>query len=173
MGMYVNPGNAGFRRVLADEYVDKTGFIALVNAVIGTPRGLVCSTRPRRFGKTFAAESLVAYYTCGADSRELFEGLDISRDPGFERHLNAYYVVHLDMTAFRGARVGPARVAASCYVPAEARPRVVPAAAGCRWRAHPLAWLLRPASAPRCAGRASARKRVARRWRRENRSTSS
>ena len=97
MGMYVNPGNAGFRRVLADEYVDKTGFIALVNAVIGTPRGLVCSTRPRRFGKTFAAESLVAYYTCGADSRELFD------DPGFERHLNAYNVVHLDMTAFRGA----------------------------------------------------------------------
>ncbi|MDO4796775.1 MAG: AAA family ATPase [Coriobacteriales bacterium] len=103
MGMYVNPGNGGFRRMLADEYVDKTGLIALVNAVVGTPRGLVCSTRPRRFGKTFAAESLVAYYTCGADSRTLFEGLDISRDPGFEEHLNAYNVVHLDMTAFRGA----------------------------------------------------------------------
>ena len=69
MGRYVNPGNAGFARILADEYVDKTGLIALVNAVIGTPRGLVCSTRPRRFGKTFAAESLVAYYTSGADSR--------------------------------------------------------------------------------------------------------
>ena len=101
--MYVNPGNEGFRRMLADEYVDKTGLIALVNAVIGTPRGLVCSTRPRRFGKTFAAESLVAYYTCGADSRELFEGLEICHDPSFERHLNAYNVVHLDMTSFRGA----------------------------------------------------------------------
>ena len=103
MGRYVNPGNGGFRRMLADEYVDKTGLISLVNAVIGTPRGLVCSTRPRRFGKTFAAESLVAYYTCGADSRGLFQGLDISRDPGFERHLNAYNVVRLDMTEFRGA----------------------------------------------------------------------
>ncbi|MBR3313727.1 MAG: AAA family ATPase [Atopobiaceae bacterium] len=103
MGRYVNPGNAGFARILADEYVDKTGLIALVNAVIGTPRGLVCSTRPRRFGKTFAAESLVAYYTSGADSRELFEGLDISRDPSFGEHLNAYNVVRLDMTEFRGA----------------------------------------------------------------------
>ena len=103
MGMYVNPGNGGFRRMLADEYVDKTGLISLVNAVIDTPRGLVCSTRPRRFGKTFAAESLVAYYTRGADSRSLFEGLDVSRDPSFERHLNAYNVVHLDMTGFRGA----------------------------------------------------------------------
>ena len=102
MGMYVNPGNAGFAGIVSDEYVDKTGLIALVNSVIGTPRKLVCSTRPRRFGKTFAAESLVAYYTCGADSHALFEGLDISRCPGFEEHLNAYNVVRLDMTEFRG-----------------------------------------------------------------------
>ncbi len=103
MGMYVNPGNAGFAGILAGEYVDKTGLIALVNAVIGTPNKLVCSTRPRRFGKTFAAESLVAYYTRGADSRSLFEGLEISRDPSFGEHLNAYNVVRLDMTGFRGA----------------------------------------------------------------------
>jgi len=102
MGMYVNPGNEGFTGILAGEYVDKTGLIALVNDVIGTSRKLVCVTRPRRFGKTFAAESLVAYYTCGADSRELFQGLDIGRDTSFEKHLNAYNVVHLDMTAFRG-----------------------------------------------------------------------
>ena len=30
MGMYVNPRNEGFARVIADEYVDKTGLIALV-----------------------------------------------------------------------------------------------------------------------------------------------
>ena len=103
MGLCVNPNNEGFADIRSGEYVDKTGLISLVNAVIGTPRKLVCSTRPRRFGKTFAAEALVAYYTCGADSRSLFEGLDISRDPGFEGHLNAYNVVHLDMTSFRGA----------------------------------------------------------------------
>ena len=38
MGMYVNPGNGGFAGILSDEYVDKTGLIALANAVIGTPR---------------------------------------------------------------------------------------------------------------------------------------
>ena len=103
MGMFVNPGNEGFTGIIAGEYVDKTGLIALVNAAIGTPNKLVCSTRPRRFGKTFAAEALVAYYSCGCDSRELFEGLDISRDPSFEHHLNAYNLVRLDMTAFRGA----------------------------------------------------------------------
>jgi hypothetical protein len=94
--------SAMFSGILADEYVDKTALIALVNEVIGTPRKLVCATRPRRFGKTFAAESLVAYYSCGCESRELFDGLSISRDPSFEHHLNAYNVVQLDMTAFRG-----------------------------------------------------------------------
>ena len=103
MGMYVNPGNEGFAGIVSGEYVDKTGIIGLVNNVVGTPRKLVCVTRPRRFGKTFAAESLVAYYTCGADSRALFNGLEVSRDPSFERHLNAYNVVRLDMTGFRGA----------------------------------------------------------------------
>ncbi len=102
MGMYVNPGNEGFIGIVSDEYVDKTGLIVLVSRVIGTPRKLVCVTRPRRFGKTFAAESLVAYYSRGCDSRALFEGLDISRDPSFGLNLNAYNVVHLDMTAFRG-----------------------------------------------------------------------
>ena len=102
MGMYVNPGNEGFARIASGDYVDKTGLISLVNDVIGTARNMVAITRPRRFGKTFAAESLVAYYSCGCDSRLLFEGLDISRDPGFDKHLNAYNVVRLDMTAFQG-----------------------------------------------------------------------
>ena len=36
MGMYVNPGNEGFAGIVAGEYVDKTGLIALVNGVICT-----------------------------------------------------------------------------------------------------------------------------------------
>lgn len=103
MGMYVNPDNDGFAEIVSSEYVDKTGLIALVNEAIGTRGKLVCSTRPRRFGKTYAAESLVSYYSCGCDSRSLFKGLDISRDSSYREHLNAYNVVHLDMTAFRGA----------------------------------------------------------------------
>ena len=104
MGMYVNPGNEGFTGIVSGgDYVDKTGLIALVNGALGTSRKLVCVTRPRRFGKTFAAESLVAYYSCGCDSRALFEGRVIARDQSFKRHLNAYNVVRLDMTAFRGA----------------------------------------------------------------------
>ena len=106
MGTYINPGNAGFERILQKRYVDKTGLIALVNDVVNSAEAFVCVARPRRFGKSFAAQSLVAYYCYGCDSRALFEGLEISRDPSFEKHLNAYHVVRLDMTAFTG-KVGP------------------------------------------------------------------
>lgn len=100
MGVYVNPGNEGFTQIVADEYVDKTGLIALVNQTIGKPRPLVCVTRPRRFGKSFAARALVAYYCCNVDSRMLFEGLAISHDATFESYLNKFNVLRLDLTAF-------------------------------------------------------------------------
>lgn len=98
MGRYVNPGNDGFRTVLQSEYVDKTGMIALMNGTLGSMRKLVLVSRPRRFGKSYAAKMLSAYYSVGSDSREVFERLAIAKDPSFEQHLNAYNVVELDMT---------------------------------------------------------------------------
>lgn len=100
MGRFVNPGNEGFRRILQGRYLDKMGIISLVNGVVGSAECLVCVTRPRRFGKSFAAQSLVAYFCCGCDSRELFDGLAISQDHSYERHLNAYNVVLLDVSRF-------------------------------------------------------------------------
>lgn len=46
MGVYVNPGNEGFQRVVSGEYIDKTGAISLINSVIGTPMGLVLRHAP-------------------------------------------------------------------------------------------------------------------------------
>ena len=66
LGNYVNIGNEGFARIRNDVYVDKTGMIGLVNQTIDTSRCLTCISRPRRFGKSFAAKMLCAYYdkTC-------------------------------------------------------------------------------------------------------------
>ena len=71
MGVYLNPGNEGFQRILQSEYVDKTGLIALLNQTIGTMEMLSCISRPRRFGKSYAAKMLCAYYDCSCDSRGL------------------------------------------------------------------------------------------------------
>jgi hypothetical protein len=78
MGVYVNPGNQGFREMLRSDYVDKTGMIALINETLETTRKLTCVSRPRRFGKTFAAKMLCAYYDYTCDSRSLFDSLEIT-----------------------------------------------------------------------------------------------
>jgi hypothetical protein len=90
---------------LADEYVDKTGLVALFDSTLDTTRGLVMVSRPRRFGKSYAAQAVSAFYSCGCDSRALFEGLEVSRREGWDEHLNAYNVVRLDMTAVMQAAV--------------------------------------------------------------------
>ena len=62
MGQYLNLGNDGFQAVRRYFYVDKTGLISFMNDTLGTMRKLTCVSRPRRFGKSYAAKMLCAYY---------------------------------------------------------------------------------------------------------------
>jgi len=100
MGIYINKGNRSFRDIVNSEYVDKTSLVPLINATLNTERRYSCVTRCRRFGKSMAAKMLCAYYDRSCDSRELFRGLKAEGDPSFEKHLNKYYVITLDMTDF-------------------------------------------------------------------------
>ena len=70
--MAINPSNKGFKKSLDEHYVDKTGAIAFTNSIIDTDSRFVCVARPRRFGKTLALLSLIAYYSKGASSGDLF-----------------------------------------------------------------------------------------------------
>ncbi|MCI8694103.1 MAG: AAA family ATPase [Lachnospiraceae bacterium] len=100
MGTYLNPGNNGYREILQSEYVDKTGLIALINHTMGTREKLSCISRPRRFGKSYAAMMLCAYYDCSCDSRGLFDDKEIAGTQGYLTHLNQYHVINLDITGF-------------------------------------------------------------------------
>ena len=100
MGKYINIGNAGFQSARNGEYVDKSGLIAVVNETLFTKRRFSCVSRCRRFGKSMAAEMLCAYYSQSCDSRSLFTDLEIANDPLFEKHLNKYPVIYLDMSDF-------------------------------------------------------------------------
>ena len=63
MGIYVNPDNAEFRRALNDDiYIDKSGLISYTNSRIDKASRYICVSRPRRFGKSMAADMLLAYY---------------------------------------------------------------------------------------------------------------
>lgn len=101
MGNYLNPDNSKFQRAVnSDIYVDKTGLIKYTNRVINTMQAYVCVSRPRRFGKSMAADMLTAYYSRGCDSRELFAGLEIAEDKNFTRYLNKYDTIFLNVQEF-------------------------------------------------------------------------
>lgn len=100
MGIYVNPDNASFRKTVESEiYVDKSGLIALLNKRLETEQCWVCVSRARRFGKSVTAGMIKAYYSKGCDSRELFAGLEIENDAGYEKYRNRYDVIHIDMAS--------------------------------------------------------------------------
>lgn len=103
MGTYINPGNQAFKRILDPNYVDMTGLIRLMNNRVGGAQSLVCITRPRRFGKSYAAKMLAAYYDCTCDSHALFDKKAISRTKAYEKHLNKYNVIWVDITGFTSA----------------------------------------------------------------------
>ncbi|MBR4182347.1 MAG: AAA family ATPase [Lachnospiraceae bacterium] len=100
MGTYLNPENSGFAEILQSDYVDKTGMISLINSTIGTKKKLTCVSRPRRFGKSYAAQMLSAYYVKTCDSHELFAKYEIAQDESYEKHLNKYHVISLDISGF-------------------------------------------------------------------------
>ena len=100
MGLYLNPGNAGFAEVLKSKYIDKTMLISQINKTIGTKNKLTCISRPRRFGKSYAAQMLCAYYDCSVDSRDLFDGYNIANDDTYESNINKYNVISLDISGF-------------------------------------------------------------------------
>lgn len=100
MGVYINPGNSGFAEINGPEYVDKTRMIELINQTIGKTNKLTCISRPRRFGKSFAAKMLTAYYDCSCDSHELFDDKEIASAKDYQKHLNKYNVIYLEITSF-------------------------------------------------------------------------
>ena len=101
MGRFVNPDNSAFQVALNSPiYVDKTGLLEYTNSVLNTTEAYICNCRPRRFGKSYAANMLAAYYSKGCNSEEMFSGLDISRESDFKTHLNKYDVIHLDIQWF-------------------------------------------------------------------------
>ena len=101
MGIYLNPGNEGFRRALrSDIYVDKSELIAYTNTVLDSDRAFLCVSRPRRFGKSMAANMLCAYYDRSCSSSSLFEQLKISKESSYMQHLNQYDVFMLNIQQF-------------------------------------------------------------------------
>lgn len=103
MGIYLNSDNISFQQALNSKiYIDKSGLIQYTNQVLHTEQKYICVSRPRRFGKSMAANMLTAYYSRGCDSEEMFQNLEIAQSSDFEKYLNKYNVIHINMVNFLG-----------------------------------------------------------------------
>lgn len=107
MGTYLNSGKENFQIALNSKiFIDKSEMISYLNSVVNTSQRYVSVSRPRRFGKTMAADMLCAYYGRDEDSRSLFEKCKISKikkadhSPAWDEYLGKFNVVRLVMTDF-------------------------------------------------------------------------
>ena len=116
MGTYLNPGTRNYRVAIeSNVFVDKTEMIRFLNSVANTKQRYVSVSRPRRFGKTTAADMLCAYYGQGTDLRDFFETSRLAQtDPvvmrtgevrPWDAYLGACDVVRVTMTDFFNERV--------------------------------------------------------------------
>lgn len=101
MGNYLNPGNEKFGEALNSAiYVDKSALIAYTNAVMYTNQKYICVSRPRRFGKSIAANMLTAYYSRGCNSQAMFQRLKIAQLCPACSKQNHYDTIFLNMQEF-------------------------------------------------------------------------
>ena len=104
MGSYLNPGSDLFEMALKSQiFVDKSGLIEKTNRCLRTLQRYMCVSRPRRFGKSMGVDMLAAYYDRSVDTKELFHDLKISSTEGYEKHLNQYDVLKINMQEFLSA----------------------------------------------------------------------
>ncbi len=94
--MYINDGKLNFQNILLSEYIDKSSLISYTNKSLYSPSTkFLCVSRPRRFGKSYTANMLAAYYSKGCDSHDLFSKLEISKEESYEKYINKFNVITL------------------------------------------------------------------------------
>lgn len=100
MGIYLNPGAGQFLTARSSKiYVDKSALLGELDEVFGTEQRFVCVSRPRRFGKTMAANMVCAYYDRTV-TEDVFSGLAIARAEDFSRYRGACDVLRINMQEF-------------------------------------------------------------------------
>ena len=98
MGLYLNPNANALKQSLGNEiYIDKSLIIAELNKLAGTDHDFLCMSRPRRFGKSLIGNLISAYYSKGCDTREIFSQMKIGQVPEYDKYLNKFNVIKLDL----------------------------------------------------------------------------
>ncbi|MBQ1969745.1 MAG: AAA family ATPase, partial [Paludibacteraceae bacterium] len=98
---YLNPNADAFQMGLNTEiYVDKSLILSELNKLVSSQGNFVCLSRPRRFGKSMAGNMISAYYSKGCDTREVFSQMKLGQEPNYDKYLNKFNVIKLDLNGW-------------------------------------------------------------------------
>ncbi len=101
MGLFLNsklPYEQYKSSKTAKYYVDKSELLVELFDSIGTESPYICITRPRRFGKSVAANMIAAFFGKGAKAEHLFCDLAVAKNEDFKKHLNSHNVIYIDFS---------------------------------------------------------------------------
>ena len=101
MGIYLNPGSKKFLMARRSEiYVDKTEMLNYLNKQIETETRFICVSRPRRFGKSMAANMIAAFYDRTVDTENIFKGAKITESPNYNKYGAKFDVIQISVQDF-------------------------------------------------------------------------
>lgn len=98
MGNYLNTSAVydAYRREFQSPYfVDKSMMLEELIPRIETSMNYVCITRPRRFGKSVAANMIASFFSGACNGRTFFDELKISASELYEAHAGKYDVIFI------------------------------------------------------------------------------
>ena len=98
MGIYLNSLDpfSFYSELFKSPYlIDKSPMLEELIPRIGTTQKYICITRPRRFGKSAAANMIASFFSAASDSKPIFDQLGIAKTPGYAEHLNKHHVIFI------------------------------------------------------------------------------
>ncbi len=98
MGVYLNSETAYtlYKNETRKPYfVDKSFLLSELFPLVLEGSNYICVTRPRRFGKTMAANMIASFFSDSRDSADVFDKLNIGSIREYESFRNKYRVVHI------------------------------------------------------------------------------
>lgn len=98
MGRYLNTMavyDAYLREYSSPYYVDKSGMLEELTQSLGTAGNYICVSRPRRFGKSAAANMISSFFSKACAGTAIFDKLKIAETESYESHRGKYDVISI------------------------------------------------------------------------------
>lgn len=105
MGIYLNSKTAyTLYKSEAEKpyFVDKSRMLKELFPLVETGNNHICITRPRRFGKTVAANMIAAFFSKACNAGDIFDSLQIAQSKEYEKYRNQFSVIHISFNELGG-----------------------------------------------------------------------